>query len=177
MSEEPGEATDTEADDHGPADLPGPARPKLRRRPLGYKRSDVDEAFEARDNELAELKQDIAALWLAFAQHDRMIRALGGETPAPLTERPRPESEPLGAPQPPPSQVEAEAESIGNQLSELDEVLAAIEMATQTLEKTYSEEIEASKEGGETEVSDQADAADGPADEEPSEPEAEREKG
>ena len=46
-------------------------------------------------------------------------------------------------PQPDPaaqSRIEADAASIGNQLSELDEVLAAIEMATQTLERTYAEE-------------------------------------
>lgn len=145
MSDEPADDTGTSRGEHGAADLGRPERPKLRRRPLGYKRADVDEAFEARDSELAELKQDIAALWLAFAQHDRMIRALGGEDPPPLVERPapatpEPQPEPLG-----PSPIEAEAESIGNQLSELDEVLAAIEMATKTLEHTYSDEIEASR--------------------------------
>lgn len=105
----------------------------------------MDEAFEARDGELAEMRQDIAALWLAFAQHDRMIRALGGETPPPLVERPPAPPEPIV---PSPSPVEVEAASIGSQLSELDEVLAAIEMATQTLERTYSDEIEASKGAG-----------------------------
>jgi hypothetical protein len=146
---------------HQAADLGRPERPKLRRRPLGYKRADVDEAFQARDSELEELKQDIAALWLAFAQHDRMIRSLGGETPPPLTARPKPAESAKPAAAPPP--IEAEAESIGNQLSELDEVLAAIEMATQTLEKTYSDEIVASKasaEGRETEAGDAGDAGD-----------------
>ncbi len=131
--------------DHAAADLGRPERPKLRRRPLGYKRADVDEALEARDSELDELKQDIAALWLAFAQHDRMIRALGGEDPPPLVQRPASPQTP--EPDAGPSPVEAEAESIGNQLSELDEVLAAIEMATRTLEHTYSDEIEASRTG------------------------------
>jgi hypothetical protein len=134
--------SEPDSGDHQAADLERPERPRLRRRPLGYKRADVDEAFEARDSELEELKQDIAALWLAFAQHDRMIRSLGGETPPPLTVPPKPAESPEPAAAPP---IEAEAESIGNQLSELDEVLAAIEMATQTLEKTYSEEIAASE--------------------------------
>jgi hypothetical protein len=149
LTDERAEEGETPSGEHAAADFGRPERPKLRRRPLGYKRADVDEAFEARDSELAELKQDIAALWLAFAQHDRMIRALGGEVPPPLFQpsaapTPRSEPEPLG-----PSSNEADAESIGNQLSELDEVLAAIEMATKTLEHTYSDEIEASRAGAE----------------------------
>ena len=58
------------------APIRAPGRPgtKLRRRPLGYNRADVDEALKARDGELAELTQDIAALSIAFAQHDRVIR-------------------------------------------------------------------------------------------------------
>ena len=112
-------------------------------RPLGYKRADVDEALEARDPSWPSCKQDIAALWLAFAQHDRMIRALGGEVPRRRPCRPSGRRR-RGAtrPRPVPARLEAEAESIGDQLSELDEVLAAIEMATQTLEHTYSDEIE-----------------------------------
>jgi len=122
-----------------------PERPRLRRRPLGYKRADVDEALEARDGELAELRQDIAALWLAFAQHDRMLRALTGEAPPPPsgTEPKRRETPETAAPSMP---LETEAASIGAQLSELDEVLAAIEMATKTLERTYSEEIDTADE-------------------------------
>ena len=158
MTDERSEEGETSAGEHAAADLSRPERPKLRRRPLGYKRADVDEAFEARDSELAELKQDIAALWLAFAQHDRMIRALGGEDPPPLVQRPAAESTDPG-----PSPVEVEAESIGHQLSELDEVLAAIEMATKTLEHTYSDEIEASRGAGsekEPDVSESQDAQD-----------------
>ncbi len=134
-------------------------RPKLRRRPLGYRRADVDEALEARDSELAELRQDIAALWLAFAQHDRALRALSGGAPPPVAppERPREEHAVpvIPPPEPGPTPLGTEAESIGEQLSELDEVLAAIEMATQTLERTYSEEIQGAR---------GADAADGPRD-------------
>jgi len=173
--------TDDAADQSAPepgepaaADLERPARPKLRRRPLGYRRGDVDEAFAARDAELAELKQDIAALWLAFAQHDRMIRTLGGEAPPPATEQPAPATAPERSAAPDPAErstTEAEAESIGNQLSELDEVLAAIEMATKTLEHTYSEEIEASR-GGATEK-----PATEPSAEDAEEPGTEEEKG
>ena len=170
MTDERGEEDGTPEGDHAAADLGRPERPKLRRRPLGYKRADVDEAFEARDSELAELKQDIAALWLAFAQHDRMIRALGGEDPPPLVQRPAPQpaAKPDEPVEPGPSPVEIEAESIGHQLSELDEVLAAIEMATKTLEHTYSDEIEASRTGG-----DETPEDDGPE----SEPGAEGEAG
>ena len=115
------------------------SRPRLRRRPLGYRRADVDEAFAARDAEVAELRQDIAALWLAFAQHDRMIRTPGGGADPQPGQAPAP-----GADDPhraDPSTTGAATESIGEQLSELDEVLAAIEMATKTLEHTYADEI------------------------------------
>lgn len=130
----------------------------MRRRLLGYKRADVEQALEARaseldarDAELDELRRDIAALWLAFAQHDRTLGELRAalapergepEPGAPATEdalepRAKLESEPAtteGAGEPDPS--------VGRQLAELDEVLAAIEMATQTLERSYAEEIE-----------------------------------
>ena len=138
MSEAENQA-DATAGQAGPE--PGmPEPPRLRKRPFGYKRTDVDEALAMRDSQLAELRQDIAALWLAFAQHDRMLRELtGGSDPGPVA-----------APTPPPAAAEpvetpvatpADAESVGRQLSDLDDVLAAIEMATQTLERTYSDEI------------------------------------
>ena len=114
-----------------------PERPRLRRSPLGYRRADVDAALETRDSQLAELRQDIAALWLAFAQHDRMLRALGGEAAQSEAAPRKPEPEPA----PEQAVIAAEAASIGEQLSELDDVLAAIEMATQTLERTYADEI------------------------------------
>lgn len=122
-----------------------PEPPRLRKRPFGYKRADVDAVLETRDSQVAELRQDIAALWLAFAQHDRMLRDLAGELEG---DAPPPE------PQPEPHAAAFEdvaegtdddavegAESIGQQLSDLDEVLAAIEMATQTLERSYVEGI------------------------------------
>jgi hypothetical protein len=153
--------------------------PKLRRRPFGVRKADVLAALEHRDTELgareaelAELRQDIAALWLAFAQHDRMIRrALGQDDPAPApasdgASAPPPGQQPArpetASPAPPgpagedapaepgpsaaapqaqaadPAQAAAAADAaIGRQLSDLDDVLAAIELATQTLERTY----------------------------------------
>jgi hypothetical protein len=129
------EAPAPEAADPGPEPgTPEPAR--LRRRPFGYRRGDVDEALQTRDSQLAELRQDIAALWLAFAQHDRMLRELAEKPGQP--EREGPDAPPASAATP---LEPSDPESVGRQLSDLDEVLAAIEMATQTLERTYSEEI------------------------------------
>jgi len=94
---------------------------------------------------------------MAFAQHDRIIRAGGSAGPA----APSPSSaaaSDAAAPQPPESVPEARTaaglesspdpsaatgavESVDRQLSDLDEVLAAIEKATETLERTYADEI------------------------------------
>ena len=78
-------------------------RPGLRRAFLGYRKDDVDQAFEARDTELAEMRQDVAALWLAFAQHDRLIRSIleaSGSSPLPRPPEvtPVPVAEPVPAP-------------------------------------------------------------------------------
>lgn len=158
-------STEQETTEAGPAaadaaDATDP--PKLRSRPFGYRKRDVHDALErqaaalgAREAELAELRQDIAALWLAFAQHDRMIRralgeeaasrqASGGAPPAPAGETPA--EAPAG--QASGGAVTDEA-AIGRQLSDLDDVLAAIELATQTLERTYVETAEAPPESGE----------------------------
>ncbi len=121
--------------------------PPLRRGLFGYRTEDVDQAFEARDTELAELRQDVAALWLAFSQHDRLIRAAlevsASPPPAPAA----------------PAQAAAarrrctraadSAAPINRQLEDLDQVLAAIESATQTLERTYAEETGAAGQAGE----------------------------
>ena len=117
-----------------------PESPRLRKRPFGYKRADVDEALATRDSQLAELRQDIAALWLAFAQHDRMIRELTGSAD-PGPSRASAATEARAEASPAAADELADAESVGRQLSDLDEVLAAIEMATQTLERKYSDEI------------------------------------
>lgn len=188
------EAGEAQSDDREPVepDFGEPDRP-LRRGLFGYRRADVDEALGSREAELAELRQDIAALWLAFAQHDRMIReALSlpeqGLTPAPPpspepapSRSPAPSPAPAASPSPPatPPQGEPaaapplpgeapEAEpspSVAHQLSELDDVLAAIEMATQTLEQTYAEEIGAGSEAAAAEQSSAAEAADEGSDE------------
>jgi hypothetical protein len=107
--------------------------PKLRRRPFGYSKRDVREALdrqsaalEARDGELAELRQDIAALWLAFAQHDRMIRRVLGH-----------DGEAATGPAPARVSPAGDEAAIGRQVSDLDDVLAAIELATQKLERSY----------------------------------------
>jgi len=132
----------------------------LRLRPFGYRRADVDQALDTRDSDIAELRQDIAALWMAFAQHDRIIRAAtsGGsgapDPPDPARDAAGPlppesvhEARAAAVPEPEPSPdalaATEDVESIGRQLTDLDEVLAAIEMATQTLERTYAEEIAA----------------------------------
>jgi hypothetical protein len=127
-----------------PGAEPGRAeRPPLRRGPLGYRRADVDAALAARDEELAELRRDIAALWLAFTEHDRLLRELGDAQAPPAP--------PSGDPDPPPVAVADEAPSIGTQLEELGDVLAAIEMATQALESTYADEIRDPAPGAEAE--------------------------
>jgi len=168
------------------------AEPRMRRRLFGYKPADVAEVLEARDSELSELedelddreaeltqlRQDIAALWLAFAQHDRMIRDLtevvaatgaaaraaaeamtSPAVPSEADVPAAPEQEPLAVdevdeedepttPATPATediaaaQAEAPDPSVRRQLADLDEVLAAIEMATQTLEQTYADEID-----------------------------------
>ena len=150
------EAAAPEAAQTGPEPgTPEPAR--LRRRPFGYRRADVDEALQTRDSQLAELRQDIAALWLAFAQHDRMIRDLTG-APDPVTE-PSPAPAVPAASAAAPLEPSDPAESVGRQLSDLDEVLAAIEMATQTLERTYSDEVAEAPQPAGTEAAASEDAS------------------
>lgn len=153
---------------------------------------DLAGELEARDAELSELRQDVAALWLAFAQHDRMIRealqtqpAAEASAPSPglaaqqpqqtAPQSPEPEepvlvADPGASSLPPDEPVEGEP-SVGRQLADLDDVLAAIELATQTLEQTYVEEI---AEPREQEQQEQASAT--PQPEEPAaEPAAEAE--
>lgn len=136
-----------------------------RRALLGARPADVAEQLRERDAQLAELRRDVAALWLAFGQHERTIGELiavverlagveihppGGRAPAPpehLDRRSAPEAR---DPEPPsgaganPAEGDRSADlatSISEQLSGLDDVLAAIEHATESLERTYLEEI------------------------------------
>jgi hypothetical protein len=117
----------------------------MRRALFGYRPADVDAALAARDAELAELRQDVAALWLAFAQHDRLLRGDSPEQPRAAGPEADP-SEPADAD--PASDPAIRAASIGAQLSELDHVLSAIEDATRTLERTYASEV--GRPGGES---------------------------
>lgn len=137
-----------------PDEEAGEAR-RLRRRLFGFKASDVRTEISAKDAELAELRRDVAALWLAFGQHERTIRQVldalqrtSGIALDPPGGRTGP-GQPGAAAAAPDAQGDAEssaggseAASIGAQLSDLDQVLAAIEHATQTLERGYA--------GGET---------------------------
>lgn len=155
-----------DVEDPGPTESgpePGTPEPaRLRRRPFGYKRADVDQAIESRDAHLVELRQDIAALWLAFAQHDRMIRGLagaGGVSKAGVTSEPTPaisERRAMRSGEPDDIPAPDSGEAIGRQLSDLDDVLAAIEMATQTLERTYADEVDQPPESADSEGSDPA---------------------
>lgn len=90
-------------------------------------------------SEIEELRSDIAALWLAFGQHERILRDLVARLGAALgaagavagggREQAGAAQEPSG---PPP---------ISRQLSDLDDVLAAIERATEVLERTHADEL------------------------------------
>jgi hypothetical protein len=155
---------------------------RLRRRLFGYRAGDVEAAISSRDETLAVLRRDVAALWLAFGQHERAIRqmldaieALGGASVDPPGSRADgegavPATGVHGAPTPAaaaegttgtdaatdagPVRIPAAPEAIGAQLAGLDDVLAAIEHATHSLEQAYAEEI-----SGGTEPKKEADAA------------------
>ncbi len=139
------------------------AEPQLRRGLFGIRRADVRAEISSRDQAIAELRRDVTALWLAFGQHERTIRELTGalkglsgveiEPPGGRrAERP----EPYGDPPPyvgyQTAQAQREsvstsgatprADEIGEQLSGLDDVLAAIQRATASLEQAYNDEIE-----------------------------------
>ncbi len=52
------------------------ATPRLRRRPFGFKASDVRAELRARKAECDEMREDVAALWLVFNQQERALREL-----------------------------------------------------------------------------------------------------
>lgn len=100
------------------------------------------------------MRRDIAALWIAFNQHERSLRDLAGRLEASLGALAPPlspddaasrgeeadgkgsgRSEPQGSPP-------AAGDEISDQLADLDDVLAAIERATQVLEHTHADELE-----------------------------------
>ena len=90
------------------------------------------------------MRRDIAALWIAFNQHERSLRDLAGRLEASLGALAPPlaaEGAPIAAHEPlePPT---PSGDEISDQLADLDEVLAAIERATQVLEHTHADELE-----------------------------------
>lgn len=99
----------------------------------------VDDVAGGFDPEIAEMRRDIAALWLAFNHHERTLRDLAGRleasTGVPASGDEIPGTETV----PDPGQA---ATPISEQLSDLDDVLAAIERATEVLERTHADEIE-----------------------------------
>jgi hypothetical protein len=143
-------------------------RVRLRRSPLGTRTVDVRDQFDAirdelddRQDDIDELRNDVAALWLAFGQHERAIReliaaveALGGAQvswPGQSEHGSQMPIQPEALPgMPPPPQLDPpgsalDRETIAAQLAGLDDVLAAIDQATRSLETVYAEEIPATQ--------------------------------
>ena len=139
-------------------------RLQLRRSPLGARAVDVRDQLEAfqeelddRRDDIDELRNDVAALWLAFGQHERAIRdliaaveALGGARVTWPGDQGNGRQLPIqsetlpGVPAPSPLEPPGSAldrETIASQLAGLDDVLAAIDQATRSLESVYAEEI------------------------------------
>ena len=118
--------------------VPGP-EPRLRRGLFGYRAGDVRAEIEVRNAEADELRDDVAALWLVFNQHERAIRELigaverlgGGRIPPP-GERNWDDPDDDGSGRAPDGWV-------ADQMEGLDEVLAAIKQATDLLERSYEE--------------------------------------
>ena len=114
-------------------------KPRLRRGLFGYRAGDVQAEIEVRNAEADELRDDVAALWLVFNQHERAIRELigaverlgGGRIPPP-GERNWDDPDEDGSTRPPDAWV-------ADQMEGLDEVLAAIKQATDLLERSYEE--------------------------------------
>lgn len=138
------------------------SRLRLRRSPLGVRAVDVRDQLEGIRTELEdchddidELRNDVAALWVAFGQHERAIRdliaaveALGGARvawpgePGPGRQLPLQTESLPGVPAPgsPPLEQPVrnlDREAIAAQLAGLDDVLAAIDQATRSLESVY----------------------------------------
>ena len=117
---------------------PGP-EPRLRRGLFGFRSGDVKAEIEARNAEADELRDDVAALWLVFNQHERAIRELivaverlgGGRIPPP-GERNWDDPDDDGSGKVPDGWM-------ADQMEGLDEVLAAIKQATDLLERSYEE--------------------------------------
>lgn len=122
---------------------------RLRRRLFGYRRADVEAELSSRGRELGELRRDVAALWLAFAQHERTINRvldslehLSGIRIEPPGGRREHGHGASGGPSEPsrPQAGESVTGDIADRLSDLDQVLDAIGRATASLERTYAGE-------------------------------------
>jgi hypothetical protein len=133
--------------------LPGEAREdrRLRRGLFGIRAADARAEIDARDAEISELRRDLAALWLAFGQHERTIRELLGafeRSSGVSIDPPGGRTVPAGTPGsiPPAPKPQPPPDPVGEQLSSLDQVLAAIAQATDSLEQTYREHVSESGE-------------------------------
>lgn len=138
-------------------------RMRLRRSPLGVRAIDVRDQLEAmrvelddRRDDIDELRNDVAALWLAFGQHERAIReliaaveSLGGARVSwpgesehghqlPFQTESLPGVPPARPLEPPGTALDRD--TIAAQLAGLDDVLAAIDQATRSLEGVYGED-------------------------------------
>lgn len=109
------------------------------------------------------MRRDIAALWLAFSHQERTLKALidrleGPRAPdVPTAEEGQADPEeaspaPVGDDGPTPEAAAAQDQGtvpVAEQLSDLDDVLASIERATEVLERSHADEIGAPAEPGE----------------------------
>lgn len=121
---------------------------RLRRRLFGYRPADVEAELSSRGRELGELRRDVAALWLAFAQHERTIQRmlaslerLGGVRIDPPGGRGEQGQAAPAEPAQPPAAEEPVPGDVAGRLSDLDHVLEAIERATASLERSYAGEL------------------------------------
>ena len=100
------------------------------------------------DRSVAELRDEVAALWVAFAEHDRAIDAERSERRASVPASPPAPPSPPDATRRVVPAGRTEPPSVEQQLADLDDVLSAIETATRTLEQNYSGELAEEPESG-----------------------------
>lgn len=77
----------------------------------------LDARVDQLASEVAELRRDVARLWIAYGRHDRLLAGATAD-----------------------SVDEGGSAAATAELSELDRVLAAIERATEALESAYEDE-------------------------------------
>lgn len=143
MSGTEDEGAFVEADEAFEEELEDAPEPRLRRGLFGYRRADVRAELEAQAIEVDEMRDELAALWLAFNQHERTIRDLitavrkaGGSEVDP------PGARTMNDLYTNPNEGSARSDAwVADQLEGLDEVLGAIKQATELLERGYEGEI------------------------------------